>query len=350
MVVVGGKATPTIIDKFAFGVSGDNKIFRYSVDSDPKSLGALTKIETIDVVGAGPQVAIADPTGRFLYITNSSKKSVSQYSIGPLGELSPLTPATAETGAFPEAIAITPNGRYAYVVNQSSGTISQFSVETTGVLDPLTPSAIAPATTGVITDLDVDPSGKFVYVICSDDLIVQYSIGPNGSLLANTPSNVVVGSGLVSATISPSGKWLYVANANMISQLAVAENGTISATSVSNVPAGSSPQHIALDAQGTYALVLNTSSTDVSQFVVDRSSGKLTALVPARIAMDTSSRPYFLTIAPSGHSAYVVDNRSTSGYVWQYEFSLSSGLKPMSSPSVEIGTYARSLAVSFSHH
>lgn len=96
--------------------------------------------------GEMPGVAVS-PDGQSVYATVSwaygAAGSVSQYDVGPGGELSSKRPATVGAGAYPDGVAVSPDGQSVYVSNSGSGDVWQYDVDAAGRLSPKSPARVA---------------------------------------------------------------------------------------------------------------------------------------------------------------------------------------------------------------
>jgi 6-phosphogluconolactonase (cycloisomerase 2 family) len=189
--------------------SNVGSVSQYSVGTGAP--GALLPLVPATVpTGSLPNDIVVDPSGRFVYVVNSNTNgngnSISQYTIGANGQLTPMSPPTVPTGTEPWSITIDAAGRNAYVPNRNNrnvGTVTHFTIDaTTGALTLAV--AVAPATNPVTagtgpTSLAIDPSGNFAYVTNRDPptatphTISQYSIAANGDLTPVTPSTAAAG-------------------------------------------------------------------------------------------------------------------------------------------------------------
>lgn len=119
------------------------------------------------VAGVKPTGIVADPTNRFVYVTDFASNQLIGFGIYSGYELSFLLNGPYKTGAEPSAITIDPRGKFLYVSNALDSTVTAYVID----LPSGTPSA-AVSTTGSQTNVTdtqpvaiaVDPSlGRFVY-------------------------------------------------------------------------------------------------------------------------------------------------------------------------------------------
>jgi len=109
--------------------------------------GALTLITGSPFnSGDNPVGAVADPTGRFLYVANFNGTSIGMFSIdGLTGVLTPLSPGTiaAPGGSSPVSLAMDGSGQFLFVALQGPITTAVFKVDpNNGVLTPASTAAI----------------------------------------------------------------------------------------------------------------------------------------------------------------------------------------------------------------
>lgn len=167
-------------------------ITAYLINSDGSLTGANGDPLSTGLAGS-PAGVVTSPLGTsaggFLYVANPVANSVSGYSYvtanaPPTASGNLLTPVPGttqgQTGVFltegngPTGIAIDPTGKYLYVTNFQDGTVSSFSIDSSGTLSligsPVATGNIngANPTPGPIA-VQVDPSGKFVYVVNQQD-------------------------------------------------------------------------------------------------------------------------------------------------------------------------------------
>lgn len=169
---------------------GGMTIHQYAVDA---STGALTALNPATVPTAFPYPGgiVVDPTSSYVYLSNINGKSVSEFAIGTGGVLTDLDPASVAAGTEPVYLAFDPTGKYAYETNYTldfsapPGSVSQYTVGTGGQLTPMaTPSVVAGDGPAWIA---FDPFGKYAYVTnigngTQPGTVSEYAIGTDGAL------------------------------------------------------------------------------------------------------------------------------------------------------------------------
>jgi len=184
-----------------------------------------------------------------------STGTVYEYALGADGTLSPLAQPSIAAGINPSALVVVNIG-YVYVVNAGDGSISQYDTAADGTLTAMSPATVTNpgmhtlGTAGATAT--VDPTGNYLYVVnTADDNVAQFSIGGGGQLTPLTPATVATGVAPVSIVASNTG--VYVVNSNAagragsVSQYTESADGTLTPTGSSPVAAGTNPSVIAID-------------------------------------------------------------------------------------------------------
>ena len=147
--------------------------------------------------GVTPSAIIADPTTRFVYVTDQTANQIYGYSIDNQlsGNLSALVSSPFGTGLFPVSMTIDPRGKYLYAANFNSGTVSSFAIDVaSGSLSGV--AAAGSFTTGTRPNcITIDPAlGIYLYTSnFLDNTISAGQLNPNtGALqgIANSPFTV----------------------------------------------------------------------------------------------------------------------------------------------------------------
>ena len=187
------------------------------------------------------------PDGRSVYAT--THEGVSQYSAGPDGALTPKSPPLVAAGSNPFGIAVSPDGQSVYVANigfiRGDGSVSQYSAGPDGALSPKAPPAVGIGSNP--SAVAISPDGQNAYVISRlNNGVSQYSVGPGGAL--SFTSGVGAGEGPGAVVVSPDGASVYVTNSfdSTVSQYSIGAGGALSARSPPTVPAGIDPEGVAV--------------------------------------------------------------------------------------------------------
>ena len=318
----------------------ENTISQYTIGAD----GALTPMSPAKVAtGETPEWITVDPSGKYVYVANAKPTPagrIYQYTISADGTLSPMSIPWVSAGTYPESIAIDPSGKYAYVANNQSNNISEYMLGTDGALISIGTILSGSGYPNAPSSVVVDPSGKYIYVSNADGKSVsQYTIGLTGGLTPMTPATVATSGTNGNAwhmAIHPSGGSLYVTGYfdNVVFQYTVGTSGAL--TPMTTVSTGSYPASIAVDPSGKYAYVGNATGS-ISQYTIV--SGAFTPMTPATVG---TSQAAWVTIDATGKYLY-----STSGYpgstVSQYTIGTDGTLTPMTTATVTSGSGPNSM-------
>ncbi len=177
----GGAVTSTANPGWVFGftVGGGGAL--------TPSLGSPFK------AGVKPSGITADPTSRFVYITDFASNQLVGFGIQSSGLLTFLINGPFRTGAEPSGVAIDPRGIYMYVSNTLDSSVSAYVID----LNTGTPSA-AINPTGAATNatdtqpvaIAIDPAlGRFVYTAnYLGNSISGFQLDPNAGTLVQSQS------------------------------------------------------------------------------------------------------------------------------------------------------------------
>jgi 6-phosphogluconolactonase (cycloisomerase 2 family) len=125
---------------------GSNNISIFSIMPDT-DIGGGPGLPSIGTLGlpAGtsvPRAVAIDPTGRFLYVAGgpaATPGTVSAYTIDAAsGNLTSIAGSPFAAGQAPAAVSADPTGAFLYVTNSGSGNVSVYAIDSTsGVLSPI---------------------------------------------------------------------------------------------------------------------------------------------------------------------------------------------------------------------
>jgi len=316
---ITGSTTLTVINAFAYAPNIDcvgtitSTVSEYSVGPT----GALTPIGTV-AAGNCPFAIGITPNNAYAYVANSNGDNVaggdtlSEYAINADGTLSPLPVPTIATGVNPNSVNIDPSGTYVYVANFGSNTVSDYVIGAGGALTP-NPAGATVAAGNSPAAVAINPANTYAYVAnYYGNSISQYTIGAGGVLTPMAVPTVTTG-GLDNPNyivVDPTGRYVYVPNfsgfpGGTISQYSIGPTGALTALTTTGAVTGAVPRYIAIDTTGTYAYTADSFVDQVSQFTIV--GGVLTPMTPANVTTGVGSHPNGLTIDATGKYLYVAD-------------------------------------------
>jgi 6-phosphogluconolactonase (cycloisomerase 2 family) len=305
MPAVSDGSYPTFITadpsgEYAYVTNAQNDtVSQFSIGADGQ-ISTLNPAEFTAGITPAPGLLTFDPSGKYAYLAGGLQ-TILQYTMGATGALSPMAPASAPvvSGSYVSSIAVDPSGKYAYAATGPStgdGTVSQYTLGPGGALTPMNPTTVASGwDPGCIA---VDPSSRFVYVTNVGG-VSQYAIGSGGALTPMNPPTVSM-DGAVWMSVHPSGKYAYVANSGYygsVSQFTIDQTtGALTAMNPPTVAAGSYPASISVDPSGKFAYVANNNELSVSQYTIDQSSGALSPMNPPTVETPYGSPHLVITV------------------------------------------------------
>jgi 6-phosphogluconolactonase (cycloisomerase 2 family) len=161
----------TAYDQSAYNPGGSTSstanpgwVFGYAVGSG----GALTAATNSPYqAGVKPSALVADPTNRFIYVTDYASSQLIGYSILDGSTLRFLTNGPFKTGNEPSAIVIDPRGKFLYLTNQLDNTVGAYSIDLPTGTPTITVNVLGSPLDSTDTQpvaIVVDPAlGRFVY-------------------------------------------------------------------------------------------------------------------------------------------------------------------------------------------
>jgi 6-phosphogluconolactonase (cycloisomerase 2 family) len=344
-----GSAAVSTTPKFAYATNlGSNTVSAFTVSGTdgsltPSGAGAFP-------TGAEPFGVAADPTGRFVYVSNGQnpitgnyEQSISGFTANADGTLAGMAGSPFPAGRGTAGLTVEPSGRFLYATNFYDETLSAYTVnQSTGALTAITGS---PFPTGIEpVSVVADPGGRFLYVAnqngnCNNPTtancaITEYRIDPtDGSLteIGRATQGGVEPSGLAA---DPTGKFLYLANQTLgiVSSYSInAIDGTLTYLNSTPPPPSSAAVSVVVDPAGAYAFsdiwFSNIGTFHVEAFAIDASTGALGTSPSASVTGGSSL--FYMAMDPSGQYIYVPDKGTTpnfaDGQVWAYKVDKATG-------------------------
>ncbi|MDR3793414.1 MAG: beta-propeller fold lactonase family protein [Terracidiphilus sp.] len=167
----GAAVFATAFDKSAYNPGGTitssaqpGWVFGYSIGSG----GALTALSNSPyAAGVRPSGIAADPTNRFVYVTDYASSQLIGYSIQTNDSLTYMVNGPFKTGNEPTSIVVDPRGKFIYLANALDSDVSAYTI----TLATGTPSAIVNSNSSLLYATDTQPVsiaiepalGRFVY-------------------------------------------------------------------------------------------------------------------------------------------------------------------------------------------
>jgi len=278
------------VDKFGGKASG--AVTAYSVD--PQS-GKLTKLNEQPSGGPGPCHVSVDKNGKVVLVANYGGGSIASYRLkrdGSLGETASFIQHEGSSvnrqrqeAAHAHCISVGPENRFVFAADLGLDQILSYKLDLdTAKLTPNDPPFTSVTPGAGPRHFAFSPDSRYCFVINelgSTLTAFRYS-DVSGTLkeLQTVPTipEPVPGNSTAEIDVHPSGKFVYGSNRghNSIVVFSV-DAATGKLTHVENQPSGGKvPRSFGIDPTGQYLLAANQSSDNVVVFRIDASSGRLT--------------------------------------------------------------------------
>ena len=334
-------ATSTNPPRFAhqLGTNGSAIMSQFVVDPVSGRLRPLDQQPLSLNCAAGSQFASA-PGATYIFVP-AGTCGIGAYNLTVAGSFTAVTGSPFVLGSpnsQPQYVVVTPSGKYMYAIDAANSNLIAASVDAaTGALTEVTGS---PYALGVQPQwMAVDPASKFLYVVNNNNgttnaQISAFSINATtGQLTAISGSPFLSGVRASGISVTPSGKYLLVANA--VNQ-SLAEPGNVSVFSIGTgggltqvvgspfaVEGQNQPTNITVDPGGVYAYVSEAGDA-VSVMSLNPTSGNLTSVKgsPFTVSGNPANRPSGVTTDPTGRFLYVPED---SGPTTAMSVNLSNG-------------------------
>ena len=246
----------------------------------------------------------------FLYSANTGTNDISIFSISASGGT--LTPAGSRTslGTAPFAMAIDPWSRFAYVANRDSNNVAAFTITSTGALNATV--APMPASTRPVALL-VDPSGRFLYVALNGSSRVRlYTINQTTGGLTQVSPDFTTAAQPTALAVDPTGTTLYVATIGgvpRVTSFTISQvDGTLGASLTGGSPAVPVGGYTGLGVDPTGMLVFagDTQSNFINTYPVITSTA--TIATTSANSRTVGRNPVSIALDPLGRFLFVSSN------------------------------------------
>jgi DNA-binding beta-propeller fold protein YncE len=281
-------------------------------------IACTTGCETEDKLSE-PQGIVASPNGRFVFVANSNGNGIvaggviEAFAVGSGGALSPIAcPSDCDAGNLPWGLAVSPNGQFLYSADAESHTVSPFSIAADGALSPIACGSECEVTNSDPEDVAISPSGQFLYVEeRGTNHIAVFAIAANGSLTkVACTSGCATQSAPFGLAVSPNGRFLYTAITQEIAAFEIAAGGALTPIPCSSCKTAANPRALAVSPSGRFLYTTNNNlpTSSVPAFEI-QSNGALTPIVSCGSDCKTTdgAEPEGVVVSPDGRFAYSSD-------------------------------------------
>jgi DNA-binding beta-propeller fold protein YncE len=280
-------------------------------------IGTTNPSSKLEVVG---QLLASGASG----FIQSSNQIIAPRGLMGMGSGTLTSSGTAPTGTYPNSVTVDPSGRFVYVTNSGGNdTVSSFTInQTTGTL-----TSSGTALTGTYpTSVTVDPSGRFVYVAnINSQNVSSYTINQTTGTLTSS-GTAPTGSGPYSVNVDPSGRFAYVANNNSQNVSSYTINQTTGTlTSSGTAPTGINPNSVTVDPSGRFVYVAHSGSNIVSSYTINNFSAG-SAFFAGNVGIGTTNPGYRLDLP---NVANATGQGRANAWVTYSDLSLKENISPL---------------------
>lgn len=259
-----------------------------------------------------------------------------------LGGLRPTGWSPADGGVL-AAPTLHPDGEVLFVADNSGG-ILQFDLD--GSNGRLAATSTVTPLSQTPTDLAITPDGAFLYASCPDGNVYMFAVDANDhSLSALSPPSIATGSSPARVAVDPTGSWLVVLDdADDDLETFVIDGTTGDLTAAGAISSGADPLNVSIAPSGSFVYVTTSTSAEIRGFAIDAETGALTAAANSPFATASVVGCVDLVFDPSGVHAYAPS--ALVGEVVQYDVDATTGeLALMATNSVLVEDAARGVAI-----
>jgi 6-phosphogluconolactonase (cycloisomerase 2 family) len=286
----------------------NNMGFASTVSAGPTT---ITATGPNNVQGTLSLTVTPPPVPRFAYVLAPDAQSLSltYYVVDPAtGQLRSRGYLVVGAG---QGVVADPLGRYLYVT--SSSTILEYAVNSDGSLTSVGSIPASLSTNSSYTQPVIDPAGKFLYGATSSNSVAAFAINAGTGALTAVPGSPFATGGTFSGpiVIDARSRFLYIANLTGSSSIS---GYTINSSTGALTPVPGSPRAtvtqpgLAIDSLGRrlYAQGFNCSCIDA--FNIDGTTGALTRMANAPFASINNNRSAPFLLDPAEKFGYIYTN------------------------------------------
>jgi 6-phosphogluconolactonase (cycloisomerase 2 family) len=278
-----------------------------------------------------------------VFTTSASAKELGGYTVD--ATTTPAFTQIAAPSVLPGAggsVAADTTGNYVYVADTTNKTVGSFLTA-----DLTANGAPSPVAAGILAFAS-DQQGNLLYALGTNS-ITPFVTNPNNGNLAAQTALLATGTWAAGA-VSPSGKFLVAADSstNKLQVFVIspvqggATSGALTAVGTGvSIPGASAISAVAFDPLGRFLVVTDSKANTVTPFTID-STGKLTA----GTALTTPTGATSAVVDPTGSFLFVgvygnpTASTPVAGGVQAYSISSTGALTAVGSPvSADLGTW-----------
>jgi 6-phosphogluconolactonase len=289
----------------------------YSIDS---TTGVITELPGSPYpVPAGVNALTLDPTGKFLYVSlfaaleEAGSPGIITYSLNATTGALTKTATDGSAGLQVEALAISTGAKpvtytpkFAYASNKAAKTISEWTIaESTGTLTAVAGSPVTDVNGPQL--MVVTPSGAFVYTANANNTVSEYSVNATTGALTLVKGSPLTGFGSVNGlAVDSTGTYLFVLDSTkaiIVSYIITAKTGAL--IPYSSTAALANAQTLTIDPAGITAVVASSTSVEsygVNTGVLLGDLGSATATKTLGAATLDQSAQYIFVTEPQNNA------------------------------------------------
>jgi 6-phosphogluconolactonase len=265
-------------------------------------------------VSLSPTAIAVTPNNDLLYM-GSAEGDIYVYTIGSNGALTLGNSGTpVASGVDPAVLRVDSTGTWLLGADALAGQAYVFQIGSGGVLTAISSSVVTLNATTPANDMEITPSGDYVYVSCGTAGIYTLSFDSSNGALAQVNSVLAPkqsGDADFGMAVAPSGNYLFAAETGIgaVRVFSISSsNGTISEVTGSPYKTATGPFGVLVDSTGSYVYVSNRTEGTISAFTIS-STGTLTAITGSPFAtgelpeemVEDNSKTYLAVVNEGGN-------------------------------------------------
>lgn len=201
--------------KFIFSDYHSNNVGIYSINTSTGSLTLQGGLFPTNPTCTAPNRILLDGTQQYMYLSCNGTNNVVPYTISTTSGTITSTLAPFAVGTTPSDMVIDPIvGQYIYSISNAGNYLFTLQITGTGTLTQIGGPGYETANlSGGSEGIAIDPSGKFLYVSnANTNYVNAYLTDPVNGVDYVSTTNITGGTGTTGIVVDPSGNFVYVTN------------------------------------------------------------------------------------------------------------------------------------------